>query len=180
MVVNLDGPVIREATAIGLDGWPAEHVEAFVESGWIPPPTVDDLADVLSDAALREFVGARERRQPTATLTTPFPDTGERRWRVPHVYLACTEAPSGEPFTEEDLAMLAAIQADPRWDYRELALNHLALLYEPEAVATALLEVIQERSDQGRAGYRARAPGRLDATALVDMAGSEGVTVDER
>ena len=145
MVVSLDGVLVRDGEPLGMaDWWSAEQWEGFVTSGWIPAPTADDLANVLADAPLREFVAARERRQPTAAMTTPFPDTGGRRWQVPHVYLACTQAPAGEPFTEEDLAEFAAIEADPRWDYRELPLNHLGLLYAPQVVATALLDLVGE------------------------------------
>jgi hypothetical protein len=60
---------------------------------------------------------------------------------VPHVYLACTEAPLGQPFSEEELAEWETIKADPRWDYRELPLNHLGLLYAPDVVAAALLDL---------------------------------------
>lgn len=142
MVVNLDGWRVHDGEPGGLDGWPAERVEEFVVSGWMSPPTSDDLADVLADPELREFVAARERRLPTAALTMPFPDSGGRRWQVPHVYLACTEPAEGEPFTDEDLAERAAIKADPRWEYRELAMNHLGLLHAPEAVANALLDLL--------------------------------------
>ena len=83
---------------------------------------------VIDALALPSFVGARERSQPAATWSEPFPDTGGSRWQVPHVYLACTQPPIGAAFTDEDLAERAAFQADPRWDYRELSLNHLGLL----------------------------------------------------
>jgi pimeloyl-ACP methyl ester carboxylesterase len=143
MVVNLDGaPLVRDGETSGLDGWPAARVKEVLASGWVSAPTFEDLADVLADPELREFVAARERRLPTAAFTTPFPDTGGRRWQVPHVFLSCVEAAAGDPFTDEDLAERAAIKADPRWDYRELPLNHLGLLYAPEAVASALLDLL--------------------------------------
>jgi pimeloyl-ACP methyl ester carboxylesterase len=142
MVVNLDGDRVRDGEPSGLEGWPAERVEEFVASGWIPAPTSQDMANVLADSALRQFVAERERKLPTAALTTPFPDSGGRRWQVPHVYLACTEAAAGEPFTDEDLAERAAIKADPRWQYQELPLNHLGILYAPELVASALLDLL--------------------------------------
>jgi hypothetical protein len=143
MVVNLDyEPLVREGEAGGLDGWPAERVEEFVASGWIPAPTSEDMANVLADPALREFVAERERRFPTAAFTTPFPDSGGRRWQVPHVFLACTEAAVGEPFTDEDVEQRAAMKADPRWQYQELPVNHLGLLYARELVAGALLDLL--------------------------------------
>ena len=141
MVVNLDG-MVREGQPSGLDGWSTEQQDQFQSSGWIPAPTFDDLGDVLADPALREYVAARERKIPTAAFTTPFPDVGSQRWQVPHVYVAFTEAAIGEPFTEEDMAERAAIKADPRWDYREVPVNHLGILYAPEVVASALLEVL--------------------------------------
>jgi hypothetical protein len=144
MVVNLDGaPLVRDGEPAGLDGWPPERVGEFLASGWMSAPTAEDLADALADPELREFVAARGRSLPTAVLTTPFPDTGGQRWQVPHVYIAFTEAANGDPFTEEDLAQQAAIRADPRWGYRELPVNHLGVLYAPELVATALLELLQ-------------------------------------
>ena len=143
MVVNLDGSSVRDGEPAGL--LPDEEVDEIIHSGWIPPPSADDLADTLEDPQLREYVGVRLRRLPTASVTTPFPDSGGRRWQVPHVYLACTQAPIGDPFTEERLAEWATIEADPRWKYRELSLNHLGLLYAPETVATALADLLAVR-----------------------------------
>jgi pimeloyl-ACP methyl ester carboxylesterase len=141
MVVSLDGVRVRDG-APGLDNWPPEWVEEAVSTGWISPPTADDLADVLFDPALREFVAARERRFPIATLTTPFPDSGGRRWHVRHAYLACMQIASGDPSAEEQLAWWGTVKTDPRWDYRELPLNHLGLLYAADVVATALLDAL--------------------------------------
>jgi pimeloyl-ACP methyl ester carboxylesterase len=145
-VVNLDGSLVREGDPFGLDGWPADQAEEFVTTGWIPAPRSEDLADVLADAALREFVAARLKRLPTAALTTPFPDRDGRRWQVPHVHLACTTPAVGDQYSEEelaaDLAEKAAIKRDSRWNYRELDVTHLGLLYDPEVVAGALLDVL--------------------------------------
>ena len=41
-----------------------------------------------------------------------------------------------------DLAERAVIEADSRWSYRELEVNHLGLLYAPEVVAGALLDLL--------------------------------------
>jgi hypothetical protein len=95
----------------------------------------------LADANLRNFVAERERPHPLATLVADFPDGVGKRWQVPHVYLACTEPPEGESFSELEVTQRAAIRDDPRWDYRELPLNHLGLLYAPRAVADSLLEL---------------------------------------
>jgi pimeloyl-ACP methyl ester carboxylesterase len=144
MVITLDGHVPCEGVAVedgSFSEWPPKFAEPARRTGWMPPPSEQDLADTLTDPELRHFVADRERPQPTGTWTTPFPDTGGRRWQVPHVYIACTEAPIGEEIDEEQLAEWANLREDPRWQYQEVALNHLALIYAPEVIAEILLSL---------------------------------------
>jgi pimeloyl-ACP methyl ester carboxylesterase len=143
LLVNLDGFVVDEGRIVDdLSDLPPDLVAQAKRSGWLAPPSADDLADTLADPALRSHVAERERPHPLATLATEFPSGGGNRWQVPHIYLACAQPPFGEAFSEKELNERAAIRNDPRWDYRELPLNHLGLLYAPEVVATSLLELV--------------------------------------
>lgn len=137
-VINLDGEVVQEGCALP-DRWTDEGREAMGvalrvgrDTGWLPPPTADDLADVLDDPALRAWVGERERPQPYGTDIEPYPDTGGRRHSIRHTFLRCIvddwpEQPS-----------VTALRSDPRWEFHELPVNHLGLLYAPDVVAEAL------------------------------------------
>jgi hypothetical protein len=126
--VNLDGGTVREGQVIpDLSDDPPEVAELARHSVVAAAPSADDLTDVLADPELREHFVARERPHPVATLITEFPDGGGKRWQVPHVFLACTEPPTAQVFPEREPAERAAIRQDPRWDYRELPLNHLGL-----------------------------------------------------
>jgi pimeloyl-ACP methyl ester carboxylesterase len=143
LFVSLDGMAAHEGQIVDdLSDVPLEEARHWRETGWVPAPSEADLADVLADPALRAFVAERERPQPLATFTDRFPvERGPRR-KVPHVYLACVEPPAGEALTELEQEERAAVRADPRWDYRELPLNHLGLLYDPEMVAATLLGLV--------------------------------------
>lgn len=140
-VINLDGEVVQEGRSL-IDGWTEEAREAMRDmleqaavTGWIPAPTADDLADVLDDPELRAWVAARERPQPFPTDTQPYPDNGSRRFSVRHTFIRCSE----DDWPEEPSVM--ALRTDSRWDFRELPLNHLGLLYAPDRVAEALHEI---------------------------------------
>lgn len=135
LVVSLDGVMAAEGQNVG---W--EPTAEALESGWIPAPTADDLTAALPDPTLRAFVAERERPQPIGT-SAPYPDLGGRRWEVPHTYLLCAELPAGEEWDAEDLDMLERLRLDERWNLKELPLNHLGLLYAPEVVGEALLEL---------------------------------------
>jgi pimeloyl-ACP methyl ester carboxylesterase len=137
-VVNLDGLVAEEDQSAARRLRPTKGA---LETGWMPPPSADDLADALEDPTLRTFVAERERPQPVGANTVPFPNLGSRRWEVPHTYLLCTELPAGEEWEPEDLRMIERVRADERWELKEVAINHLGLLYAPEVVADALLEI---------------------------------------
>jgi pimeloyl-ACP methyl ester carboxylesterase len=137
-VVSLDGPLVRDGLPMEE---PPEAEAASNDTGLDPPPTAADFAGVIDSPSLREFIAARERPHAVATFLTPFPNTGGRRWQLPHVYLACTQ-PLGESFSRNRLDELEEIAADPRWELRKLALNHLGPLYAPDVVADALVEVV--------------------------------------
>ena len=144
-VVNLDGEIVVDGRSLQ-DGWTPEQREETREfhagarkSGWLRPPTADQLADVLDDPELRAWLGQRLRPQPYATYTEPYPDTGGRRHTVPHVYLRCTE-----DYLPEDPA-ITRLRSDVGWRVHDLPLNHLGLLYAPEVVAEALIEVAGNR-----------------------------------
>jgi pimeloyl-ACP methyl ester carboxylesterase len=137
-VVNLDGEVVREGQSL-MDGWTEEAraemhdmLEQGRKTGWLPAPTADDLADVLDDPQLRAWVGERERAQPFKTETELYPDNGGRRFQVEHIFLRCIN----DDWPEE--ANVTSLRTDDRWDFRELPLNHLGLLYNPGVVADAL------------------------------------------
>lgn len=141
-VVSLDGEVAREGRSL-IDGFDdetraelADRLAAGERTGWIPPPTADDMTGELKDRVLREWVGARERPQPYGTWAEPYPDNAGRRWSVPHTYLSCTDV------DWEEEPEITALRHDPRWRFRELPLNHLGLLYAPEIVTQALLDVL--------------------------------------
>jgi pimeloyl-ACP methyl ester carboxylesterase len=137
-LVNLDGELIQDGRA-SIDLMSAEEQADFASftgdaatTGWVRPPTEQELAGAIQDPELRHFVALRERPQPYATSTEPFPDTGARRRQVPHTFIALT--PQGETEHPD----LAALRADDYWDFIQLPLNHLALLVEPDQVAGAL------------------------------------------
>ena len=50
MVVKLDGHVVRDGMPMNdevFSGWPAKLADPAKATGWMPPPTAEDLADVL-------------------------------------------------------------------------------------------------------------------------------------
>ncbi len=77
----------------------------------------------------------RERPQPLATDTEPYPDTGGRRHSVPHVFIRCTDDDQPEEAT------VTKLRSDERWQFQELALNHACILYAPDEVAKVLHEL---------------------------------------
>ena len=96
-VVNLDGEVVREGVAL-MEGWTDEARNAMRDmldeaeaTGWMPAPSADDMAGDLHDPQLREWVAARERPQPFATDTEPYPDKGGRRFTVRHTFIRCSD-----------------------------------------------------------------------------------------
>lgn len=146
MLVSLDGVTVREAEVVDDLTWlPVELAAQSTASGWLDPPTVADLIDDLPNEEQRGFDAAWERRQAVATRLGRFPDSGGGRWQVPHTYLACPPLPPGAAVSEQDQAVAAGLRSDPRWNYRELPLNHLGLLHAPEIAADALLEVTGPR-----------------------------------
>lgn len=143
-VVNLDGEVVNEGVAL-MDGWTEEAriamrgmLEQAKATGWMPPPSADDMAGDLHDPQLRSWVAARERPQPFATDTEPFPDNGGRRFTVRHTFLRCSD----DDWLEEPV--VTALRTDERWEFRELKLNHLGLLYAPDLVAEVLHDLVRE------------------------------------
>ncbi len=143
-VVNLDGEVVREGRSL-MDGWTDEARSAMSQmleqaraTGWIPAPTADDLADVLDDPHVRAWVGERERPHPLATNTESYPDNGGRRFSVRHTFIRCAD----DDWPKEP--SVTALRTDGRWEFRELPLNHLGLLYAPDLVAEALNELAQQ------------------------------------
>ena len=72
------------------------------------------------------WVADRERPQPLATDTEPYPDTGGLRHTVPHVFIRCTDDDQPEEGT------VTKLRSDERWQFQELALNHLCILYAPD------------------------------------------------
>jgi pimeloyl-ACP methyl ester carboxylesterase len=144
-VVDLDGFVVDEGEHfLDLNEWEADEVDDARATGWVPAPVADDFMGVLEDADLREFVGARERPHPAATLMSPYPDLGGARRRVRHVFVTCTEMLGGEEKTAKDLADLERVRTDPMWELVELAVSHLGVLYAPDLVAHVLLEVADQ------------------------------------
>ena len=134
-VVNLDGMIAQEGTALDSSAGAGDG------RGWLPAPTATDLAQVLSDPALCEFVAERERPDPVGGKTTAYPDLGGGRWSVPHTYLECTVVPPGEELDPEDFATMERVNSDDRWEVRQLPVNHLGLLYAPDLVADVLMDV---------------------------------------
>ena len=141
LVVNIDGEVAEEGRTL-IEGWTQgarEEMRDFLDdaraTGWMRPPTADEMADALTDAHLRNWVADRERPQPLATDTEPYPDTGGRRHSVPHVFIRCTDDDQPEEAT------VTKLRSDERWRFQELALNHLCILYAPDEVAKVLHEL---------------------------------------
>jgi pimeloyl-ACP methyl ester carboxylesterase len=137
-VVNLDGEVVREGVAL-MEGWTEEARNAMRDmleqaeaTGWMQPPSADDMAGDLDDPELRAWVAERERPQPYATDTEPYPDNGGRRFTVRHTFLRCSD----DDWQEEPV--VTALRSDARWAFRELNLNHLGLFYASDIVADAL------------------------------------------
>jgi pimeloyl-ACP methyl ester carboxylesterase len=138
LVVNIDGEVAEEGRTL-IEGWTPEACEEmhdFLEdaraTGWMRPPTADEVADALPDAHLRNWVANRARPHPLATDTEPYPDTGGRRHGVPHAFIRCTEDDQPEEAT------VTKLRSDERWQFHELPLNHLGILYAPDEVARVL------------------------------------------
>jgi pimeloyl-ACP methyl ester carboxylesterase len=136
LVVNFDGQPVREGRS-GLDASALSPEE--LATGLWQPPTEKRLADAIDDEQLIRFVAERLRAQATATVLDPFPDRGGRRRQVPHAYLLCDNG----PMPDEDLAELDALRADPNWTVNEIPTNHLGLLYAPNVVAAALVDLAQ-------------------------------------
>jgi pimeloyl-ACP methyl ester carboxylesterase len=141
LVVNIDGEVAEEGRTL-IKGWTAEareEMREFLEdaraTGWMGPPTAEEMADALTDADLRSWVADRERPQPSATETEPYPETGGLRHTVPHVFIRCTDDDQPEEGTVTEL------RSDERWQFQELAQHHLCPLYAPDEVARVLHEL---------------------------------------
>jgi pimeloyl-ACP methyl ester carboxylesterase len=139
-VINLDGGLVEDGRSlmqIAVDQAPDQiaFFDSGKETGWIAPPTAEQLAGALSDPRLCRWVAERERPHPLASYTEPYPDNGARRHSLPHVFVRCTidEAP-------EDAAV-TRLRSAPDWTFVELPLNHLGLPYDPDKVATTLRAV---------------------------------------
>jgi hypothetical protein len=114
-IVDLDGFVVEEGERyLDLGEWQPDEVEDARATGWVPPPVADDLAHAMENPELCEFVAARLRPHPAATLMSPYPDLGGGRRRVRHVYVECTDFPEGQGRTGKDLEDLERVKTDPR------------------------------------------------------------------
>ena len=141
-VVNLDGEVAQEGLPLSA-GWTdelrdlmADDLAEAAASGWLPAPTADGLADMIDDPEVRAWAGERERPQPFGTYTEPYPDTGGRRFTVPHTFVRCSAD------DEEEECVVTALRSDERWHFVEVPVNHLAVFHAPEMVAETLIGVL--------------------------------------
>ncbi|MDP9220206.1 MAG: alpha/beta hydrolase [Actinomycetota bacterium] len=138
LVVELDAEPPDEGRPM-LDSGSPETVEAInamaaqsPEPGWVRPPTAEELAGMLADPDLRRWVADRERPMAYSAFVEPYPDTGAARHAVAHAYIRCTIDDEPEP------PRITALRTNDQWQFVELPLNHLGLLYDPDQVAKAL------------------------------------------
>ena len=107
-------------------------LEEAKQTGWIAPPKA--LVSI-AETVLNEWVMDRARPDPVGLTPCRTPDRGSARYQVPHTFLRCGTQEGEEP-------VATALRTDPRWSFRELpAVNHLGLLYAPDVIADALLEL---------------------------------------
>jgi pimeloyl-ACP methyl ester carboxylesterase len=137
-LVALDATIPQDGESFN-DCWP-EDADAFREAaagnppGFLPVP-ISWFEEVVTDAAVRDWLLSRMVPHPFATLEQPIrlysPATS-----VPCSYIRCIEQDEAEP------AFLSRIRADPDWRFRELAADHMAPVTAPHETAEMLLSLV--------------------------------------
>lgn len=130
---------VPEAGQSEVDLWPAEwrsgdeaaEAEAGAVRQPLPPATLG-----VHDPELARWMEKRMTPHPLATYTRPVPTGSEKSAALPRAFVHCTEGPLVDVF-----AQFAAKARRRRWDVRELATGHMAMLTDPGRVARLLLEL---------------------------------------
>ncbi len=100
--------------------------------GWrIPPPTAAGMG--VTSPADAAWLEARLTDHPLLAFTQPLPHDPPPPERVVRRYLRCN------PGSPSFAAVAARLQADPAWDYHELASGHDAMVTVPGELAALLL-----------------------------------------
>lgn len=148
LIVNLDGPVSQEGRSVldcMLDGRSDEMRAATlseISDGWWSPPTAEDMAEYLPDAASCEWDALRERPQPINTVLDPYPRNDGRRHGIPHAYIRC----SGSQRPENP--NVTPLRADSAWTFIEIPHHHFAILTAPDTVAACLEQLVMGEVDE--------------------------------
>lgn len=101
-----------------------------------------DLAPLVPDALLRRLLIAELRPRPLPFFTEPIP-----------VFAGWPDAPCAHLQFSPAYDVPARRAQEAGWSYREIVAGHFHILVDPEAVADALLDLIEERTPSpGRGG----------------------------
>jgi hypothetical protein len=124
-----------------LDLWPLPMREAILSDETAlkglrqpPPPGLFGVNDPI----LAEWVKARWTPHPLATYTEPVPPGNDRSAALPRAFIHCTDGPT---MSTPLFAPFAAKARAKRWEVRELATGHVAMLTAPQEVSDMLLEL---------------------------------------
>ncbi len=79
--------------------------------------------------------------QPIATFTQPIRLGNPAAAAVPRIFVRCREGAD-----EAENPMVARARSSQDWQYRELAVNHLAPINAPQATAQSLMSLVQAAS----------------------------------
>ena len=101
--------------------------------GWIEP--------LIPDPADRAWFLPKLVPQPIATFTQPIRLGNPAAAAVPRIFVRCTEG--GD---ESENPMVVHARSSQDWQYRELAVNHLAPINAPQATAQFLMSLVQAAS----------------------------------
>lgn len=121
-----------EVSQAGDDGWsiaaPPEEVFGNPEytGAYIPDPMI------------RHWAATRITPQPLKTFTEPLRRDNPQTRQIPRSHLIFTVGKSPEKLQ----AIQTRLTAEPANEYRELAINHMAVIGSPEPITQVLLDII--------------------------------------
>jgi pimeloyl-ACP methyl ester carboxylesterase len=132
-----------------LDGQSSDDEEgetSQVENGvWsIAPPAEDVFGNpeyvgpYIPDPDVRHWCATRFTPQPIKTFTEPLRRSNPQAMHLPRTHLVFTVGKSPEKLS----AIRERLNKEPGRYYRELAINHMAVVGSPEVIAQTILEVL--------------------------------------
>ncbi len=111
-----------------------EKLVAEEGAGWLLPPNSAAFYG-LTDPEDQEWVDARSRPHPFATIRQPIQLRTTAKPTFPRSYIWASDFAQG-PFAR----FAERVRDDPSWDYREISGGHLLMVSHPDQVANALLD----------------------------------------